>query len=159
MSSVSGKHVMPFVEGLVETLGQFEITDLVREQLQLKANLFLDHDLNIVIGLTDDMEGNIGFSMPRSTALAVVSAMMGGMEVTQLDDISLSALSELTNMITAAATIQLDAGGIGVDITPPTLVMGEEMMMIISQVQTVSVDLSSSIGPMQINVGLERVPT
>lgn len=157
MSSVSGKHIMPFVEGLVETLEQFSISGLEKKQLQLKKNLFLDHELNIIIGLTDDMEGNIGFSMTKSTALSIVSAMMGGMEVEDLDDLSLSALSELTNMIAAAATIRLDSNGITVDITPPTLVMGVEMVMIISQVQTVSVDIISPIGSMQINVGLERV--
>lgn len=157
MAKVSGKHVMPFVEGLVETLEQFDICGLKRDQLQLKKNLFLDHEINMIIGLTDAIEGNIGFSMSRETSLAIVSAMMGGEEVQDLDDLSMSALSELTNMMAAAATTHLSSLDIVVDITPPTLIMGESMIMIISQVQTVSMNINSHIGVIQINIGLERV--
>lgn len=148
---------MPFVEGLVDTLEQFGITDLERKGLELKEHLRLEHDINIIIGLIDDLEGNIGLSMTSKTSLAIVSAMMGGMEVTELDDLAWSALSELSNMVAAAATIKLSNLSIGVDITPPTLVMGEDLLMIISQVQTVSVDIHSGLGSMQINVGLERI--
>jgi hypothetical protein len=50
-------------------------------------------------------------SLSKETALSVASLMMGGMLVTELDDLSKSAISELGNMIMGNTATILQAEG------------------------------------------------
>ena len=50
--------------------------------------------------------------------------MMMGMPVTELNDLSISAISELGNMIMGNTATILSTKGIGIDITPPTICRG-----------------------------------
>ena len=52
----------------------------------------------------------------------MVSAMMGGYVVTEMDDMGKSAISELGNMISGNASTMLFNQGVRVDITPPKIV-------------------------------------
>jgi len=155
--NISSDYYLPFPEALKEVLQQFGVSELTRSNLTIKESLSMDYDVCLIVGITDDIKGNLGISMPSQTALKIASLAMGGMEVSQLDEISKSALTEISNMITAAASIKLSNLNKSVDISPPTLVTGENLTMIISQVDTVSITLDSSAGPFQINIGLETI--
>jgi chemotaxis protein CheX len=68
------------------------------------------------------MQGDIVFGLHEDVALKLVSAMMGGFSVTQMDEMSQSAISELGNMISGNASTILYNQGVRVDITPPKLI-------------------------------------
>ena len=157
MTEIPSKYYMPFADALVEVLQQFGVSDLSKSNLELKESLYMDYNVCLIIGITDDVQGNLGISMPQSTALNIASSAMGGMEVSQLDDISQSALSEISNMVAATATRKLSEMDKNADITPPTLVMGDDLTMVISQVNTLSLSMKSSTGDLQLNIGLENV--
>lgn len=157
MTDIDSKFFMPCFEALPNVLSQFGVQDFQRKDLSVKQVLAMELEVNSVIGLVQEVQGNIGFSMSRQTGLNLVSAMMGGMEVQELDDMAKSGLNELTNMLAAGAVNGLAEVGKTADITPPTLIVGEKLYMIISQVQTVSMLISSSVGDIEINVGLESV--
>lgn len=156
MSSITGKYLVPFFDALM-VLEQFGISGITRDQVKLKKSLSMQNEVNIIIGLTGDIQGNIGYSMPSETALQISSIAMGGMLVPELDDLAKSALSEIANMVSATATVNLSAMGKTVDISPPTIIVGHNLVMIISQVQTVSLEVATSAGPLQVNVGLENI--
>ena len=63
-------------------------------------------------------------ALSYNKALEIASNMMMGMPVTELDEMSTSAISELGNMIMGNAATILSTKGIGIDITPPTLCRG-----------------------------------
>jgi chemotaxis protein CheX len=54
--------------------------------------------------------------------LKLVSAMMGGFVLTEMDEMGHSAISELGNMISGNASTMLYNQGVRVDITPPKVV-------------------------------------
>jgi len=62
--------------------------------------------------------------MNKNVALTAASGMMGGLNLTELDEMSKSALSELTNMILGNTATLLYNRGVGVEITPPSFLMG-----------------------------------
>lgn len=157
MSNVSGKYFLPFFSSMKDMLEQFGVTDITRKELKRKEKLEIENDVSIIIGLTDDIQGNIAYSMDTEAAFALAGAMMGGEDIQELNDITKSALSELANMAAANATIALSHEGKTVDISPPTMIFGQDLLMIISQVQTVSLTMATSVGPVQVNVGLETV--
>jgi len=157
LSHIPSKYYLPFADALTEVFQQFGISEINRSDLTLKESLYMDYEVCLIVGLTDDIQGNLGISMPSDTARQIASLAMGGMEVAQLDEMAKSAITEISNMVTAAAARKLSSMDKTVDITPPTLVTGDDLIMIISQVDTLSVSLDSAAGPLQINIGLETV--
>mgnify|MGYP003209782019 CR=1 FL=1 len=63
-------------------------------------------------------------AMKTTKACEIASKMMMGMPVPELDEMAMSAISELGNMIMGNAATILSTKGIGIDITPPTLCRG-----------------------------------
>lgn len=90
--------------------------------------------VNVLIGLTRGLKGNIVLGLTKEASLKIVSGMMGGMEVTELDDIAKSGLSEFMNILsgTAVGKASAETGEI-IDISPPTLATGEKMFLMISR--------------------------
>lgn len=86
---------------------------------------FEEDSVIIMIGVTGEMRGQVIISITLENACTIASKMMMGMPVPQLDDMALSAISELGNMIMGNAATILSTKGIGIDITPPTLGRGD----------------------------------
>ncbi|MGJ8455606.1 chemotaxis protein CheX [Pseudothermotoga sp. U03pept] len=83
-------------------------------------------DLVTVIGFTGGVEGNLIYSFNPGTALDVVSKMMN-MPYEALDELAMSAIGELGNMIAGALAMNLEKIGCKINITPPTVVIGKDM--------------------------------
>lgn len=77
-----------------------------------------------IVGILGDLSGNVIFSMSEAEAKGIASAMMGGMEVPEFDELTQSAISELSNMLAANACIGLTELGLHTDISTPTLMQG-----------------------------------
>lgn len=78
----------------------------------------------ILVGITGQMKGTCVLAIPEPKAKEIASAMMMGMTVENIDDIAVSALSEMGNMILGNASTILSGSGIFIDITPPLVQQG-----------------------------------
>ncbi|MCX7747658.1 MAG: chemotaxis protein CheX [Clostridia bacterium] len=149
------KYINPFLEAVKIILGEFGIQDIRRGNIVKKESMHVDMDITSVIGLIGDVRGNIAYSLSQETAKAITSAMMMGMPVTQMDALARSAIGELTNMITGRALGILNSTNLFIDITPPSIIFGNDIYFIISSVQTITVDMLTPMGKIEINIGLE----
>jgi chemotaxis protein CheX len=77
--------------------------------------------LTAILRVSGQLQGNVLYGFGGGTAVAVASAMIGE-TITELDDMSMSALGELANMITGNAATQLSAKGYECDISPPLII-------------------------------------
>jgi chemotaxis protein CheX len=93
---------------------------------------FTSDSVIIVIGVTGEMRGQVLIEMKLDVACDIASKMCM-MPVTQMDELSKSAIGELGNMIMGNAATIFSTKGIGIDITPPVLAMGN---MSISSLQS-----------------------
>jgi len=82
---------------------------------------YTTEDLTAILGVSGQLQGNVLYGFGGGTAIAVASAMIGE-TVTELDDMSMSALGELANMITGNAATQLSAKSYECDISPPLII-------------------------------------
>lgn len=73
-----------------------------------KGGAFITENMTAIIGVTGQLKGNVFYEFTKETALAVASAMCGE-ELGQMNELGLSALGELANMITGNAIIALSA--------------------------------------------------
>lgn len=107
-------------------------TSICRDMCQLQTKVgkpyvkkteFDGDSVIIMIGVTGEMRGQvvIGFSLEVACDIASKMCMM---EVTEMNELTMSAISELGNMILGNAATILSTKGIGIDITPPTLCRG-----------------------------------
>lgn len=106
----------------------------------------------IQIQLFGQVSGDIVFGMSEVSALRIVSAMMGGFQLSALDDMGKSAISELSNMISGNATTKLSSQGVHVDITPPALLQGSQLQLLESRKALTVPVILDGIGQMDIQV-------
>lgn len=135
------EYINPFIEASQTVLKQTANIDAKLGNISLKDSPYTSDCVVIIVGLTGKIRGQAVFSMARKVALGVASAMMGGMTVTELDEISKSAISELTNMILGNAATILYSKGIGIEITPPSFLMGDNLQISPTKMKTICVPL------------------
>lgn len=90
----------------------------------VKPTEFDSESIVISIGVTGEVRGVVLLAFSVDVACDIASKMCF-MPITQLDELSVSALSELGNMILGNAATVLSTKGIGIDITPPTIIQGD----------------------------------
>lgn len=149
------KYLIPFIEGLEGTLSQFGVGGFERGAFEIKESMVVKKDITTIIGLVGDIRGNIAFSFAEDTAKKICSAMMMGMPVNEIDEMAQSALRELSNMIVGQSLLKIESEGLNNDITPPSLIFGKDILFTISQVESKSIEVKTSLGDIEINMGLE----
>lgn len=113
--------INPFLESAQMVLQQMINVSPTRGDLAIKDVEFADQYIWIKIGMRGSLSGDVVFGLHESVALRIISAMMGGVEVFQIDEIGKSAISELSNMISGNASTLLYNQGVAVDISPPVV--------------------------------------
>ena len=146
----------PFIKAFFDLLPQLGFQQVKRGNLRVSEKMAVSLDVIAVVGLSQQLRGNVAYAMSQETAKKFASVMMMGMPVEQLDEMSQSAISEASNMITANAAMTLESQGISVNISPPTLVIGRGVRVRISQVQSVIVEIVTEAGVIEVILGLER---
>ncbi|GIP41272.1 chemotaxis protein CheX [Paenibacillus sp. J31TS4] len=123
---MKAEYINPFLESARSVIEQLIQVKPTTGSLGIKDIKFVESYLWIQIGLRGEMKGDIVFGLHEDVALKLVSAMMGGFVLTELDEIGRSAISELGNMISGNASTMLFNQGITVDITPPVVLHSAE---------------------------------
>lgn len=80
----------------------------------------------VIVGFIGDMTGQARFIMDRKVAMALSSVLAGGMEITEMDELVMSAISEFGNMVMGSTCTLFSNQGITVDITPPAIRIEED---------------------------------
>lgn len=118
-------HINPIIEAFMTVLPQLGINDIVRKGVCVKGKAIESPGVVIIVGLVGDIKGNIIYGMSIDDAKKIASIMMMGMPVNDFDELAQSAISELSNMLTANVAINYSEQDINVNISTPTLIHGE----------------------------------
>lgn len=145
-----------FIDGVKGVLSDFGVTDVHRGQTKKRDMMKTDMDVTVVIGIAGEVNGNIAFCFTTNTAFKIYS-LMTGREITgkYLDEMAMSAIGEFANMIAGRAIVYLANKEKNFLPTPPTLVVGLDILFIINTVESIVIDMETSIGKIKINVGIE----
>jgi Predicted inhibitor of MCP methylation, homolog of CheC len=123
MAGMNAEHINPFLIAATKVLKDMCFIDAKIGKPYLKDTQFTQDSLIIMIGVTGEMRGQVMIAFENSVACDIASKMCM-MPITQLDELSSSAICELGNMIMGNTATVFSTKGIGIDITPPTLCMG-----------------------------------
>lgn len=123
MARINAEHVNTFLMAATKVISETcMLTPKVGKPF-LRDGVFKDDSIVIMIGVTGEIQGQVMLVFKKNVALTVASKMMF-MEVTQLDEISTSAICELGNMIMGNASTAFSVKNVGIDITPPSMCEG-----------------------------------
>jgi chemotaxis protein CheX len=144
--------IEPFVSAAFSVLETLTGEKATRGQLALRNSTFTTQQVTIVAGVNGNVEGVSLYGMSLVTAGKIATAMIGS-PVTDLDDMALSAISELGNMITGNAITSLSRNGYEVDITPPSVIKGTHVEMS-TRIPALVVLVNTHLGGIEVNVAL-----
>lgn len=145
----------PFVESMTEVMPQLGFASAVLRSTDVKGKKMVISGVVITIGIVGDKKGNVVYTIDLAGAKQIASTMMMGMPVDDFDDMAKSALSELSNMLTANATIKLASMGINVDISVPAFMHGDPIEVSMNSEHVFCVNFDVDGIAMAINVTME----
>lgn len=148
--------INPFIKASTEVLKMIAQIDFTTGKPYMKVSPFTPSSVLIVVGITGAIQGQAIISMTEELAKAIASKMMMGMPVAELDEMAKSAISELGNMIMGNAATLLFNNNIIVDITPPTLMVGNGITISSSSMTTVGIPLNSELGTMTLDISIKE---
>lgn len=149
---MKAEYINPFLESAQTVIEQVVQIRPSTGAVSVKDIKFVEQYIWIHIGVNGQMNGNIIFGLKEDVALKMISAMMGGYVISELDEMGKSAISELGNMISGNASTIMYNQGMMVDITPPRIVeMAQAAGFEMSKAITVPL-IIDSIGELDIQV-------
>lgn len=149
--------INPFVESLIETLPQIGFQAVKRTNLSIASNIVTNTGVLVNIALVGQYKGAILIGMDITSAKKFASKMMMGMEVLEFDDLAQSAISEMGNMTCAGACTRYSGLGIkGLDISPPTLLMGTGSTAKLAVPKAIAIKFDADNIPIDMFVGISQ---
>ena len=124
MKSLDVAHINPFLQSSISVI---EMTTQVKlavgkpglSELNFPGKAFL-----LQVGVTGEL-----MAMSEESARFFAEKMMMGMQMDELNDMAVSALCELSNMVMGNTATIFASKGVSMDITPPIATRGENLTM------------------------------
>ncbi|KRU24502.1 chemotaxis phosphatase CheX [Clostridium sporogenes] len=152
---MDAKYINPFIDSFYNVLPQVGFSNVTREDVAIKNNV---ESLGILInlGIVGDIKGNIVYNIQGENGKKIASKMMMGLPVEELNEMAQSALSELSNMLTANASINFSNIGVDVNISTPTLMYGQDIKIKLNTDKILNIKIVADDIPIDVNIAFEK---
>lgn len=124
MAGINANHVNPFLIAATKILKEACQIDAKIGKPSLQGTQGKNDTFAISICVTGEMQGQAMIAFDSEIACDIASRMCM-MPITEMDELSQSAICELGNMIMGNAATVFSTQGTLIDITPPTLIKGD----------------------------------
>ncbi len=153
---MKAEFVNPFASAVLMVFQKEFGMNVMRDSLVLYQGPLRGADVNTIIGVTGQLEGQVIYTFEERVALRIASALMGE-AVEELDELAKSAVAELGNIITGNAAIGLSENGYNCILTPPTLLTGKELI-VTTFTPVLNIPFSTDFGSVTVHVALREKP-
>lgn len=143
-----------FLKGSVRCFEQETGAPVQRIGLDMDASEHVSYDVNVYVALVGEVQGMCMVSMSLAVARGLAGRMMGE-PLVELNEIALSALAEVGNLVSGGATVQLGGMGLFCDITPPMLMIGKRSRISTLGLPRFIIPLMTDVGQIDIQVAAE----
>lgn len=145
----------PMVDSVNQNLSMFGFAPEYKGASEIVGNEVSLGDVHVLFGLTDGLHGNIVLGFKMSTALTIVSFMMGGMQIDSLDEMSQSALGELGNMIVGTGITNTHSASL-INFSTPTIVVEGHIYVNAKETKTNKLDFEINGETFYVTITLEN---
>ena len=105
----------------------------------------------LIVGITGEAEGRVLFDMTPESAVRIAEAM-NGETTSELNRLGQDTLAELASMIAGRAITILNDAGHQLQVSPPTLLIGDNVTISNFKLETLVVPLGTAYGDVVVNV-------
>ncbi|KYZ75486.1 chemotaxis protein CheX [Anaerosporomusa subterranea] len=149
------KSIAPFFDAILNVMPQLGFQNVTRGRMSVAdGNKIASNGVMVIVGLTHQLRGTIVYNMTEESAKKIASKMMMGMPVPDFDAMAESAISEMGNMLAANAAILFEAQGAKIDISPPTLIVGDSYTSTSGNMRRIIVEVLVDEIPLEVNISL-----
>lgn len=149
------EYINPFIESTLSSLEMMAQITAEREGLGLKENFITTYDISSIIAMTGEVNGSVILSFPSKVACKIAARMLME-EKSSLDRDVEDAIGEIGNIIVGNARRQLMSTGYKLNISIPTVIIGEGHKISRKEgVSCIGISFTSPDGPFEINVGIK----
>lgn len=149
--------INPILSAFAEIIPQIGFQSIEKKNISLVGSNFNYDGVLINLSVVGSLKGVVLIGMDLESAKRFASIMMMGMEVTEFDSLAQSAVSEMGNMVCANACTQYTKIGInGLDISPPTLLIGQGGQVTLPVPQTIVVHFLVDDINIKVYIGLDQ---
>lgn len=149
---MDAKYVNPFIQSFTTVMPQLGFSNAQIVNVTAKEKEVVSSGVIVVLGIVGAIRGNVAYTFDVESAKKIASTMMMGMPIEEFDDMAKSALSELTNMLTATAATAFADMDLVVDISTPTMLEGDNITIKMSYYQILCAKLIADDVPIEINI-------
>jgi len=150
------KWINPFIDAFMHVMPQLGFQQIEKSSVTLGQGKIKSAGVIMNLGIVGALTGNVVYNIEMETAKAIASKMMMGMPVAELDEMAQSAISELSNMLTANASINFSKIDISTNISTPTLMYGTDFEVMVNMPKYVCVEMKADGLALQINVAVKQ---
>ena len=148
-------YINPILSSFANVLPQLGLANVQKKGISLKGKFIESPGVVIIVGIVGDIKGNVIYGITIDDAKKIASAMMMGMPVNEFDELAQSAISELTNMLTANVATNFSNDNIIINISTPTLIHGKFIANATAdKVVCVEMDVNGMI--IEVNISMEK---
>ena len=151
---MKAEFVNPFASAVLMVFQKEFGMNVMRDSLALQQGPLRGADVNTIIGVTGQLEGQVIYTFEEGVALRIASALLGE-AVEELDELAKSAVAELGNIVTGNAAIGLSENGYNCILTPPTLLTGKELI-VTTFTPVLNIPFSTDFGSVTAHVALRE---
>ncbi len=130
--------------------------ELAVESAKVVSHQFMTEDITAVIGVSGRLEGNVLYGFNEESAVKIVSTMIGEEVEDIQNDLALSALGEIANMITGNAATLLAQAGYPCQISPPVIVEPKGSRFTIMGSTQILVSFTSPLASLSVRISLRE---
>jgi chemotaxis protein CheX len=148
--------INPFVKAAIDVLKSEIHSEVGRGRLRVESSQTSNLDVNVMIGVTGAAQGFVLYSMSSDTARNIVGQMMG-QPFEEFDSLAQSGIAEMGNVITGLASRGLSESGYICNITPPTLITGQNTSIGTLDIPRLALPLTTGCGEIEIHLALREM--
>jgi len=148
-------YINPILNSFANVLPQLGLSNVEKKGISLKGKFIESPGVIIIVGIVGDIKGNVIYGITIDDAKKIASAMMMGMPVNEFDELAQSAISELTNMLTANVATNFSNDNIIINISTPTLIHGKFTANAIAD-KVVCVEMNVNGMTIEVNISMEK---
>lgn len=148
--------INPFIRAIQNVLQKETKSRVLRTSKPfLTSGGELAREITSVIGLIGEISGVFLISVSAEYAFSFFREVVG-VEATEIDEVVLSGIAELSNTIAGQAAIALEEIGLSMDISPPLLIKGKGASLSTLELPRVAVPLKTDLGDLVMEVAVVR---
>lgn len=145
-----------FIKSAVHVFKKELNIHLTRQSLVKKNAPLPGLPVCIVLGITGDIRGQVVYSIDKSFAQDITHSMLPNKLPHELRQYINSAAGEIGNMITGQASIALAGQDKLIQLTPPAVLTGSQIVFDFLEMPTICLRLISELGTLEINIAISE---